>query len=123
MLNVTLLFSTVPKLVLLGLFIKLNFTVFSVKTSGTNLLLLVGGLGSICFASVAALYQKRIKRLIAYSTVSHTGFLVLSVYCLTVDSAKASIIYILLYIMMSLALFSILIISSSNGNNQKYIIN
>jgi NADH:ubiquinone oxidoreductase subunit 2 (subunit N) len=81
------------------------------------------GLGSICFASVAALYQKRIKRLMAYSTVSHTGFLLLGICCSTVDSIKACTVYIVLYILMTLTLFSLLFLSGINNPQQKYLIN
>jgi len=89
----------------------------------TGYLLLLSGLGSICFASVAALYQKRLKRLMAYSTVSHTGFLLLGMFCCSVDSIKACTIYIVLYILMTLSTFGILFLSSIGNNQQRYLIN
>ena len=84
---------------------------------------MTSGLGSICFASVAALYQKRIKRLMAYSTVSHTGFLVLGIFCSSIDSIKACTVYIILYIVMTLTLFSLLFLSGMSNAQQKYLIN
>ena len=121
--NITAFFSTIPKIILLSFFIKTLFVVFSGNLDILNFLLLFSGLGSICFASVAALYQKRIKRLMAYSTISHTGFLLLGLYCSTIDSIKACTVYIIMYILMTLMLFSLLFISGINNTQQKYLIN
>ena len=123
MINITAFFSTIPKVILLSFFIKVLFIVFSGNMEEFNFLLVTSGLGSICFASVAALYQKRIKRLMAYSTVSHTGFLVLGIFCSSVDSIKACTVYIILYILMTLTLFSLLFLSGINNAQQKYLIN
>jgi NADH:ubiquinone oxidoreductase subunit 2 (subunit N) len=121
--NITAFFSTIPKIILLSFFIKTLFVVFSGNLEVLNFILGASGLGSICFASVAALYQKRIKRLMAYSTVSHTGFLLLGICCSTVDSIKACTVYIVLYILMTLTLFSLLFLSGINNPQQKYLIN
>jgi NADH-quinone oxidoreductase subunit N len=121
--NITAFFSTVPKVILLGFLIRITFITFSGSLDNLNLFFLLSGLGSVCFASVAALYQKRIKRLMAYSTISHTGFLFLGISCCLVDSVKACSLYICIYILMSLTLFSILFLSAMNNNQQKYLIN
>jgi NADH-quinone oxidoreductase subunit N len=123
MLNVTAFFSTVPKLILFAFFIRLNFEVFFAKQNLLNSMFVLSALGSVCFASVVALYQKRIKRLVAYSTISHTGFIILAIACLTVESVKTTMIYLVVYILMSLTLFAILCTSSINNNKQKYIVN
>jgi NADH-quinone oxidoreductase subunit N len=102
---------------------KSVFVVFSGNLDYLNFLLVFSGLGSICFASVGALYQKRIKRLMAYSTISHTGFLLLGICCLTVDSVKACTIYIVLYIVMTMSLFGVLFLSGLQNTQQKYLIN
>ena len=120
--NITAFFSIVPKVILLSFFIKTLFIVFAENFSVLNFLIIGSGLGSICFASVAALYQKRLKRLMAYSSVSHTGFLLLGICCQTVESIKACSVYIVLYILMSLSLFSVLFLSGINNTQQKYLI-
>jgi NADH-quinone oxidoreductase subunit N len=122
-LNITAFFSTVPKIILLCFFIKVVFMTFFGKPKFFCFLILASGLGSVCFASLAALYQKRIKRLMTYSTISHTGFLLLSVYCLSIDSIKACNIYIFLYIMSSMLFFCVLFLSGINNNTQKYLVN
>jgi NADH-quinone oxidoreductase subunit N len=121
--NVTAFFATIPKVVILSFFLKVAISIFHDNTEAFCYLLAFAGLGSICFASVAALYQKRIKRLFAYSTISHTGFLLLGMYCLTPEAFKACFIYIALYIVMTLTLFSLLLSSGVNNSQQKYLLN
>lgn len=92
-------------------------------SSYTSIILWFSGLGSIAFASIAALYQKRMKRLLAYSTISHTGFILLAICCNTNDSLKSSMLYIVLYVLMSLAVFSVIYLASLNNQLPKYLVN
>jgi len=81
-------------------------------------------MASIFVGSFSALYQKRLKRLFAYSTVSHTGFILLGFATITPDSTKALIFYIFLYTLLTVLLFSILIFSVlSVGRIPAYISN
>lgn len=123
MVNITAFFSTIPKLIMLTFFLKTTFLILAGVTPLLNFLFVASGVGSISFASVAALYQKRIKRLLAYSTVSHTGFMILGLYCCTIDSLKSCILYVVVYILMTLTMFSLLFLSGFNNTQQKYLIN
>jgi NADH-quinone oxidoreductase subunit N len=120
---ITAFFSAVPKVILLGFFIKSLFYPFASDLQVVNIFLLASGLSSVCFASLIALYQKRVKRLVAYSTVSHSGFILLGLCCSTIDSVKSCLVYIVVYILMTLTLFSIMFLSGINNSQQKYIIN
>jgi NADH-quinone oxidoreductase subunit N len=122
-LNTTAFFSTVPKAMLLSLLLKSSFVVVIAKYNSIGLLMMTSGLWSICFASTAALYQKRLKRLISYSTISHTGFLLIGAACFNADAIKACSIYITLYIMTTLGLFSILFVSAMHNKQQKHLVN
>jgi len=120
---VTAFFSAVPKVILFGFLIRLIFITFDVYAVYSSSLMLAFGIGSISFASLAALYQKRMKRLLAYSAISHTGFILLAFACFSMDSIKSSIIYITLYIVMTLAVFAILLSSVTSKTMPKYLIN
>jgi NADH-quinone oxidoreductase subunit N len=78
---------------------------------------------SIAVGSIVALYQKRTKRLLAYSAISHVGFILLGASFGTLDSLKVSIFYITIYMIMNLGIFSFLINFSNNGILLKYLIN
>ena len=100
------------------------FTIF--LTDHVNLwssILLTGGLLSILVASVAAIYQKRLKRLLAYSAISHVGFMLVAFCCNSMHSMSAVLVYIVLYIIMSVGVFSLILNSTVNSFLLKYLIN
>jgi NADH-quinone oxidoreductase subunit N len=74
--------------------IKLFFFSFFDLIDIWSPIFLSASLASIAVGSISALYQKRIKRLFAYSTISHTGFILLGILAATPDSAKALVFYI-----------------------------
>jgi NADH-quinone oxidoreductase subunit N len=85
---------------------------------------LSASLASIAVGSISALYQKRIKRLFAYSTISHTGFILLGILAATPDSAKALVFYISIYAFLTILLFSLLIYAvSCSSQYPKYLAN
>lgn len=59
--------------------------------------------------SLSAIYQKRLKRLFAYSTIAHTGFILLGVVGASPDSIKTLTFYVVIYSGLTLLLFSLLI--------------
>jgi len=78
---------------------------------------------SIIIGSISAIYQKRLKRLFAYSTIAHTGFILLAFLCCSLDSSKSLIFYIIIYSCLTITTFSILInISASKSVQPKYLI-
>jgi len=79
---------------------------------------------SIFVGSISAIYQKRIKRLFAYSTIAHTGFILLGILACSTESAKALIFYIIIYAFLTILLFSLLIFSTlSTKSYPKYLAN
>lgn len=121
--SVTLFFAIVPKLVLFYLFLKVFFVVFLSQQIFWGNLFLVSGFLSVFIASIGALFQKKLKRLVAFSAISHSGFMLLAISCCSLESIKAFSFYIIIYIIMSFALFSTIILSISNSQFLKYLIN
>jgi NADH-quinone oxidoreductase subunit N len=72
---------------------------------------------SIAVGSVSAIYQKRLKRLFAYSTIAHTGFILLGVACASADSMSSLIFYIVIYSGLTILLFSLLIFAITTQSN------
>ena len=123
-LAVTLLFASAPKIVLFALLFKICFFVLFDYNLIWSLLIGFSAILSIIVGSVSAIYQKRLKRLFAYSTIAHTGFILLAFLCFSLASAKALIFYILIYSLLTIATFSILINMSLLIKIQpKYLIN
>jgi NADH-quinone oxidoreductase subunit N len=79
---------------------------------------------SIIIGSISAIYQKRLKRLFAYSTIAHTGFILLAFLAGSLDASKSLIFYIIIYSVLTITTFSLLINSASSVTTQpKYLIN
>jgi NADH-quinone oxidoreductase subunit N len=123
-LSVTMLFSSAPKIILYSFIVKLFFFVFYDFAIIWSDLFLYASLLSISVGSLSALYQKRVKRLFAYSTIAHTGFILLGVLCCSIESIKAMVVYIVIYSIVTVLTFSFLINSGvSNPNYPKYLAN
>jgi NADH-quinone oxidoreductase subunit N len=56
--------------------------------------------------SVGALYQKKIKRLMAYSGIANVGYMLIGLAAGTVESMSGVIIYLIVYVVMMIAFFS-----------------
>jgi len=82
--------------------------------------LLVSSLFSLIIGTVVGLTQKRIKRLFAYSTISHVGFILLALSINSIESIQAFIFYLMQYSISNLNAFIILI---SIGYSLYYYIN
>ena len=70
---------------------------------------------SIALGSVVALMQTNIKRMLAYSTISHIGFVLLGFSTGVITGHSAAVFYILVYILMSLAAFGVVILLNKQG--------
>ncbi|MDC9715611.1 MAG: proton-conducting transporter membrane subunit [Gammaproteobacteria bacterium] len=67
------------------------------------------------YLSIVALLQTNIKRLLAYSTISHIGFVLLGFATGVVTGYGAAVFYILVYVLMSLAAFGVIISLNKKG--------
>jgi NADH-ubiquinone oxidoreductase chain 2 len=106
----------------LTLFSKLNGFILNIDEV-SKYLLLITSLLSLIIGSVVGLAQNRIKRLLAYSTISHIGFILLALAIHTKQSIDSFIFYIVQYIITNLNIFLIIIaftylINNSINSNQ-----
>jgi len=65
---------------------------------------------TLCVGNVTALYQKSFKRMLAYSSISHAGYLLFSLVVLTVNSASNVFVYASAYTFASIIAFAVLIL-------------
>lgn len=71
--------------------------------------LLISSLLSLIIGTVVGLTQFRIKRLLAYSTISHVGFILLALSASSIESTQAFIFYLIQYSISNLNIFIIII--------------
>ena len=70
---------------------------------------------SLVIGNVVAIAQSNLRRMLAYSTISHIGFLMLGVLSGTKDGFAASMFYTITYVLMAMAAFGVIIIMSRKG--------
>jgi len=85
--------------------LKVNFDLLEILTN----LLILSSLLSLIIGSIVGLSQIRIKRLLAYSTISHIGFLLLALSVFSKSSIEAFIFYIIQYTITNLDIFLIIL--------------
>ena len=84
-------------------------------------MLLIMAILSMVIGNITAIAQKKIKRMLAYSTISHIGFVLLGFYVGTISGVQASIFYLSTYIIMTLAVFGLVILLSSSRKSIELI--
>ena len=113
--SVTMFLSTVPKIAAIALLIRLLIDgLGDLQHYWSDLLMIIAVL-SIALGSLVALMQSNIKRMLAYSTISHIGFVLLGFVTGVVEGYGAAVFYIFVYILMSLAAFGSIIVLNKNG--------
>jgi len=71
-------------------------------------------IASMLFGAIAAIGQTNIKRLVAYSSIGHIGYTLAGLATGSNEGIQSSIIYISIYVIMNLALFSCLLMLKRN---------
>ena len=107
---VTTYVAIIAKISIFAFFLELVFyTEYSYLNFSWKSILLLSSLFSLVIGSVLGLTQFRIKRLFAYSTISHVGFILLALSINKAESIQAYIFYILQYSLSNLNAFMILV--------------
>jgi len=107
--TVTLFFTMVPKIAALTVFIRFLYVPFLNLIDQWQMIIVFLSIASMIFGAVAAIGQTNIKRLIAYSSIGHIGYTLAGLATASNEGIQSSIIYISIYVVMNLALFSCLL--------------
>ena len=106
---VTAFFLIVPKAALFGVFLRIFLESFYDFILPWQKILLVTSISSMILGSIAALSQTRIKRLLAYSSIGHVGYLLAGFACGTIEGIQALLIYLFVYVLMNLNMFAFIL--------------
>ena len=113
--SVTLFLSAAPKVAALGMAFRL-LTIGLVDLSAQwQQILLVITLLSTGLGNLFAVVQTSIKRLLAYSTISHIGYALFGVVAASTSGYSAALYYILVYAITSAAAFGLIVLMSNQG--------
>ncbi len=112
--SVTSFFAILPKIAALTVFIRFLYVPFINIIDQWQMIIIFLSIASMLFGAIAAIGQNNLKRLIAYSSISHMGYALAGLTLGTQEGINSSIIYITIYIFMNLAFFSCLFMLKKN---------
>ncbi len=113
--SVTLLISAAPKIAGLALFVRILLAGLPGLFVEWQQILLVIALLSIGLGNIVAIVQSNIKRMLAYSSIAHMGFMLLGLASGTADGNAAAIFYVITYSLMGLGGFGMIALMSRAG--------
>ena len=119
--SITSYFAVVPKVAGLAVLIKFMFIPFSNILSEWQLIIIFISIASMILGAVAAIVQKNIKRLLAYSSIGHVGYALAGVATGVISGYESSIIYISIYVVMNIGAFSCLYLLKKDGEYRENI--
>jgi NADH-quinone oxidoreductase subunit N len=119
--SITSYFAVVPKVAGLAVLIKFMFIPFSNILSEWQIIIIFISIASMILGAVAAIGQKNIKRLLAYSSIGHIGYTLAGVATGNIYGYQSAIVYISIYVIMNIGIFSCLYLLKKDGEYKENI--
>lgn len=113
--SVTLFISAAPKVAALAMALRLFTTGLIDIAAQWQQLILIMALLSAGLGNLLAIAQNNIKRLFAYSAISHMGYALFGILAASSAGFAASLYYVLVYAVMSAAAFGLIVLMSRSG--------
>jgi NADH-quinone oxidoreductase subunit N len=105
----------VPKLAAFGFFMRLLVQGLGDLHSAWMWILVVIAVASLAIGAIVAIAQTNIKRMLAYSTINHAGFILLGILTGTAEGYRAALFYTIAYVIMFAGAFGVIILLSRAG--------
>ena len=118
---VTAFFASAPKVAALAVFTRVALTAFPEIMQQWQQIVVFVSLASMVLGSFAAIGQTNIKRLMAYSSIGHMGFALVGLAAGTQEGAQGVLVYIAIYVAMTLGSFAIILTMKRNGQQVESI--
>jgi NADH-quinone oxidoreductase subunit N len=112
---VTAFFATAPKMAAMALFARVVHDAFGGIVSDWQQVIALFSLGSMFLGAVAAIGQRDIKRLMAYSSIAHMGYALMGLAAGTVFGVQAMLIYMAIYVTMNVGTFAFILSMERDG--------
>ncbi len=113
--SVTLFIGTAPKIAAFAMVMRLLVEGLGDLHDQWQNMLIVLAIASIAIGNVVAIAQTNIKRMLAYSTISHVGFILLGILAGTESGYSSAMFYVVVYALMSMGGFGMIILLSRSG--------
>ena len=115
---ITAFMSTVVKTAAIAAFFRLFIHAFTAMTDVWHTLLMIISAATILIGNITAVYQTNVKRMLAYSSLAHAGYMLMAIVSMNTAAPSALLFYTIAYSISSIASFTILlIVSNATGND------
>jgi NADH-quinone oxidoreductase subunit N len=112
---VTLFIGSAPKFAAFGFVMRLLVEGLGEMVADWQGMLVILAVMSMAVGNIAAIAQTNIKRMLAYSTISHMGFLLLGFISADSNGYSSALFYVMAYVLMTLGTFSMIMLLCRNG--------
>jgi NADH-quinone oxidoreductase subunit N len=109
----------VPKLAAAALFIRIFGEAFANISAQWQQVLIITSLLSMMVGAFGGLKQTNIKRLLAYSSIGHMGYILMGVAASSIEGIQAVLTYFVIYIFNSIAIFAVIMSLRVRQNNNE----
>ncbi len=107
--SITAFFAIVPKIAAVALIYRFCLIPFEHFYSEWAQIITFLSIASMFLGGIAAIAQSNIKRLLAYSSIGHVGYILIALVAANNDGIKAASIYMFSYMIMNVAIFAIIL--------------
>jgi NADH-quinone oxidoreductase subunit N len=118
---VTAFFASAPKVAAIAVFTRVALTAFPGILSQWQQIIVFVAIASMALGSFAAIGQRNIKRLMAYSSIGHMGFALVGLAAGTAEGAQGVLVYIAIYVSMTLGSFAVILTMKRNSQHVENI--
>lgn len=116
---VTAFLSAGPKAAAFAVFLRVFMTAFQSAGESWEPLIWISALLSMTIGNFAALTQSDVKRMLAYSSIAHAGYVLVALTARSEDGVAAAMFYLAAYVLMNIGAFAV--ISHLAGKGEKYL--
>ncbi|MES2144075.1 MAG: NADH-quinone oxidoreductase subunit NuoN, partial [Pseudomonadota bacterium] len=112
---ITMFFATAPKVAAMALIARLTWDAFGAIPGDWGQVLAALSVISMYLGAVAAIGQKDLKRLMAYSSIAHMGYALIGLAAGTVGGVQAMLVYMAIYVTMNVGTFAFILSMERDG--------
>ena len=113
---VTAFFASAPKVAAMAVFVRVVMTAFPNVGHEWQQIVVFVSIASMALGSFAAIGQRNIKRLMAYSSIGHMGFALVGLAAGTAEGVQGVVMYLAIYVAMTLGSFAVILSMRRNGH-------
>ena len=112
---ITAFFAAAPKVAGIAMFVRTTIVAFPGIVPEWQQIVVFVSIGSMALGAFAAIGQRNIKRLMAYSSIGHMGFALIGLAAGTSDGIEGVLVYMAIYLTMTLGTFAVILAMQRNG--------